>query len=156
MLSSSGSSLNGANVYGEQLAGAKPPSRRQRLGGHLNIGATGGLGDAPGQDHAGGPADDAHLSDHLSTSAHLLSPNNPVGAKAWVEEQLEALLAELVGAVLVALKRMRPWQQPVRDALAQLIGYIERERARIRYQELWYYGLAIGSSAVEGACKHVI
>jgi hypothetical protein len=51
-----------SNVYGEQLAGAKPPSRRQRLGGHLNIGATGGLGDAPRQDHAGGPADDAHLN----------------------------------------------------------------------------------------------
>jgi hypothetical protein len=56
MLSSSGSSLNGANVYGEQLAGAKPPSRRQPLAGHLHIDATGGPGDAPGQDYAGGPA----------------------------------------------------------------------------------------------------
>jgi hypothetical protein len=48
-----------------------------------------------------------------------------------VEEQLDALLAELVGAVLMALKRMRPWQRPVRDALAQLIDYTERKRARI-------------------------
>lgn len=73
-----------------------------------------------------------------------------------MEEQLEALLADRVGAVLGALKPMRPWQQPVHDALAQLISYIERNRARIRYQEPWYYRLAIGSGAGEGACKHVI
>src|SRR5262249_53960797 len=55
-----------------------------------------------------------------------------------------------------ALKRMRPWQKAVRNALAQLIGYVERNRTRIRYQEPWHRGLAIGSGAVEGACQPVI
>jgi len=57
---------------------------------------------------------------------------------------------------LRALKRMRPWKQAVPDSLAQLIGYVERHRTRIRYQEPWDCGLAVGSGAVEGACKHVI
>jgi hypothetical protein len=97
-----------------------------------------------------------HLSEHLYAFAHLLSPNNPVGAKGWVEQKLGALLTDRVGEVLSALKRMRPWKQAICDALAQLIGYVERNRTRIRYQAPWRRGLAVGSGAVEGACKHVI
>ena len=73
-----------------------------------------------------------------------------------MEQKLGALLTDRVGEVLRALKRMRPWKTAIRDALAQLIGYVERNRTRIRYQEPWYSGLAVGSGAVEGACKHVI
>ena len=67
-----------------------------------------------------------------------------------------ALLADRVGAVLSALKRIRPWKKAVRAALAQLLGYVERNRTRIRYQEPWHSGLAVGSGDVEGAYKHVI
>ncbi len=97
-----------------------------------------------------------HLSEHLHAFATFQYPNNPAGAKAWVEQKLGALLTDRVGAVLSALKRMRPWKQTVRKALAQLIGYVERNQTRIRYQEPWHRGLAVGSGAVEGACKHVI
>jgi hypothetical protein len=51
---------------------------------------------------------------------------------------------------------MRPWQKAIHDALAQLIGYVERNRTRIRDQEPWHTGLAVGSGVVEGACKPVI
>ena len=67
-----------------------------------------------------------------------------------------ALLTDRVGQVLGALKRMRPWKKVVRKALAQLIGDVERNRTRIRYQEPWPRGVAVGSGAVEGACKHVM
>jgi hypothetical protein len=97
-----------------------------------------------------------HLSEHLYGFAQLLYPNNPAGAKAWVDQKLGALLTDDVGEVLRALKRMRPWETAFRDALAQLIGYVERNRTRIRYQEPWQCGLAVGSGAVEGACKYVI
>jgi hypothetical protein len=97
-----------------------------------------------------------HLSEHLYGFAQLLYPNNPVGAKAWVDQKLGALLTDRVGEVLRALKYMRPWKTALCDALARLIGYVERNRTRIRYQEPWQCGLAVGSGAVEGACKHVI
>jgi Uncharacterised protein family (UPF0236) len=97
-----------------------------------------------------------HLSEHLYAFANLLYPNNPAGAKAWVDQKLGALLTDRVGEVLRALKRMRPRKKAVRDALAQLIGYVESNRTRIRYQEPWQRALAVGSGAVEGACKHVI
>jgi hypothetical protein len=97
-----------------------------------------------------------HLSEHCYTFAHLLYPNNPAGAKAWVDQKLGALLTDRVGEVLGALKRMRPWENVIRDALAQLIGYVEHNRTRLRYQAPWHSGLAVGSGSVEGACKHVI
>jgi len=96
-----------------------------------------------------------HLSEHLYAFAHLQYPHNPVGAKAWVDQKMGALLTDRVGEVLRAIKGMRPWQQIIREALTQLIGYVERNRTRIRYQEPWHQGVAVGSGAVEGACKHV-
>jgi hypothetical protein len=73
-----------------------------------------------------------------------------------VEAKIGALLTDRVREVLSALKRMRPWKKAICDALAQLIGDVEHNRTRIRYQEPWHSGLAVGSGAVEGACKHVI
>jgi hypothetical protein len=97
-----------------------------------------------------------HLSEHFYAFANLQYPNNPVEAKAWVDQKLGALLMDRIGEVLGALKRMRLWKKGLCDALARLISYVERNRTRIRYQEPWHRGLAVGSGAVEGACKHVI
>ena len=63
-----------------------------------------------------------------------------------------ALLMNRVGEVLNALKRMRPWQTAIHDALAQLIGSVARNRTRSRYQAPWHAGLAVGAGAVEGGC----
>jgi hypothetical protein len=52
--------------------------------------------------------DDYHLSEHLYTFAQLHYPNNPAGAKAGVDQKMGALLRDRVGAILSALKRMRP------------------------------------------------
>jgi hypothetical protein len=54
------------------------------------------------------------------------------------------------------LQWRQPWQTAVRHALAQLIGYIDENRTRIRGQEAWHRGLAVGAGAVEGACRHII
>jgi hypothetical protein len=97
-----------------------------------------------------------HLSEPLDALAHLLYPNNPAGAKAWVDQHMGMLLADRVGAVLGALKRMRPWKKVICDALVQLIGDVEHNRTRIRYQVPWHSGLAVGSGSVEGACTPVI
>jgi hypothetical protein len=96
------------------------------------------------------------LREHLDACATCQSSDNPAGAMAWVEQQLGALRTHRVGAVWGTLKRMRPRHKPVRKALAQLIGDVERNRRRIRYQEPWPHGLAVGAGAVEGACQPVM
>jgi hypothetical protein len=75
---------------------------------------------------------------------------------AGVDQTLGALLTDRVGEVLGALTRRRPWTQAVRKARAQLTGDVERQRTRLRSQAPWPHGLAVGSGAVEGACKPVM
>jgi hypothetical protein len=100
--------------------------------------------------------DDDHLSEHLDAVANLHDPHNPTGATAWVDQHRGALLMHRVGEVLRALERLRPWQKAIHDALAQLIGDVERTRTRIRSRDPWHTGRAVGSGAVEGGCKPVI
>jgi hypothetical protein len=102
------------------------------------------------------PRDDDHRSAPLDPFAQLLYPHNPAGAKIWVEQHMGALLTDRVGDVRRALKRLRPWKKAMRDALAQLLGDVARNRTRSRSQEPWHRGLAVGSGAVEGACTHVM
>jgi len=102
------------------------------------------------------PLDDDHRSAHLDAFAHLHYANHPTGATAWVDQNMGALLMDRVGEVLRALKRLRPWPKAVHDALAQLIGDVERNRTRIRDQEPWDAGRAVGSGAVEGGCTQVM
>jgi hypothetical protein len=63
---------------------------------------------------------------------------------------------DCVRKVLRALKRMRPWPKIGRDALAQLIGDVERKRTRIRSRRPGDGGLAGGSGAGAVACTHGI
>jgi hypothetical protein len=97
-----------------------------------------------------------HRSEHLDAFAQLQYPKNPARAKTWGDQKMGALLTDRVGEVLGALKRTQPWKTAVRQALTQRIGSVERHRTRIRYQEPWPRGLAVGSGSVEGACQHVI
>jgi hypothetical protein len=102
------------------------------------------------------PLDYYPRSAQLDAFANLQSPHDPAEAKAWVDQNMGALLMDRVGEVLSALKRLRPWKQPVCTALAHLLGDIERHRTRSRYQAPWPCGLAVGAGAVEGACNHVM
>jgi hypothetical protein len=100
--------------------------------------------------------DDAHLSAPRDGCAHRLYPNHPAGAKAWVDQQRGARLTARRGDVLGALQRPRLWNTALCNALAQRRGSSARHRTRIRSQAPWQQGLAVGSSAVEGACQHVL
>ena len=64
--------------------------------------------------------DDYHLSEHFYAFAQLIYPNDPAGAKAWVDQQMGALLTDRVGEGLRALQR-RPGKEAVRHTLTQLI-----------------------------------
>jgi hypothetical protein len=98
-----------------------------------------------------------HLSEHLYAVPHLLFPEAPEQAKRWVEGKPAALLTDRMGEVLGALKRLRPQQPPVQEAVTLLIGYVETNRAHLRYQEPWRRGLAVDSGSVAGlvsmSCK---
>jgi hypothetical protein len=97
-----------------------------------------------------------HLSEPLYACANLLYRTTPAQALAWVTPKLNACLTDRVRHMLGALKRMRPRQLAVGEALRQRIGYVENNRARLDNHDARHSDLAVGSRSVEGAWKHVV
>ena len=96
-----------------------------------------------------------HLRGHFFGFASLQWPE-PEQAKRWVDEKIAALLEDRVGDVLGALRRTRGRDSAASKALRDLVRYVRTNRTRIRYEDAYLAGFAIGSGAVEGACKHVV
>ncbi len=96
-----------------------------------------------------------HLREHFFFYASI-QYSDPARAKRWVDTKMDGLLADRVGDVLGGLKRTRPRNAAARKALDDLVRYVETNQSRIRYQDAWLSGFAIGSGAVEGACKHLV
>lgn len=96
-----------------------------------------------------------HLRQHLYAFANEEFAD-PCRAKAWVDTKMDALLEDRVGDVLGGLKRTKCRRRAARKALDDLVRYIETNRRRIGYREPWRAGLAVGSGAAEGTCKHLI
>jgi hypothetical protein len=99
--------------------------------------------------------DTYHLKEHLYEFANLRY-KDPCRAEAWVQMKVEALRENRAGAVLGGLKKMKSRKKIARETLRGLIVYVQNNKDRIRYQEPWETGLAVGSGSVEGACKHLV
>ena len=78
---------------------------------------------------------------------------------AWVRADLEPLLAGQTDAVLTALKAEA--NDPTctatqRQAVRRTIGYYQRNRPYMRYDEYLARGWPIGTGVIEGACGHLV
>jgi hypothetical protein len=98
-----------------------------------------------------------HPAERLTGLARLLHPQDEADAEdqaRWWRQ----LLKEEGGAVLAAV--LREWDWPRRpglsEAVADLVGYLERQAHRMEYPEYLARGWCIGSGAIESACKTVV
>jgi hypothetical protein len=98
-----------------------------------------------------------HPAERLTGLARLLHPQD----EAHAEDQARwwrQLLKEEGGAVLAAV--LSEWDWPRRpglsEAVADLVGYLERQAHRMEYPEYLARGWCIGSGAIESACKTVV
>jgi hypothetical protein len=98
-----------------------------------------------------------HPAEKLTGLARLLHPQDEERA----EEQARAwcqLMKDEGGALLAAV--LREWDWPKRAgvaaAVAEVVGYLERQAHRMEYPEYLAKGWCIGSGAVESACKTVV
>lgn len=79
--------------------------------------------------------------------------------EAFVTARLRMLLEGKVGGVIKGLKQMGTQQGLAGEkkrALAKVVGYLERNRAHMQYDQYLRAGYPIGSGVIEGACRHVI
>ena len=80
-------------------------------------------------------------------------------AHQWVEKELRMLLEGKVGFVVGGLRQMmtkRDLKGTRGKAVREVVGYFDRNRSRMRYDEYLAAGYPIGSGVVEGACRHLV
>jgi hypothetical protein len=97
--------------------------------------------------------------ERLWQAAHCFHPEGSEEAKAFVTERLLRLLRGQVGYVIGGLKQMGTKQGLAgsrRGQLTAVIGYLERNRRFMRYDEYLAAGYPIGSGVAEGACRHLV
>jgi hypothetical protein len=80
-------------------------------------------------------------------------------AEQWVEDRLRMLLDGKVGYVVGGLRQTltkRKLRGSGRKTVREVIGYFDRNRSRMRYDEYLAAGYPIGSGVIEGACRHLV
>jgi hypothetical protein len=98
-----------------------------------------------------------HPAERLTGLARRLHPQDEADAEDQARRWRQ-LLKEEGGAVLAAV--LSEWDWPRRpglsEAVADLVGYLERQAHRMEYPEYLARGWCIGSGAIESACKTVV
>jgi len=100
-----------------------------------------------------------HALEKLWRAAYCFYAEGTPESEAWVRKQALRLLQGRVGQVVKGIRQSatkRRVSQAKREALAKVVGYLWRNRGRMRYDAYLREGLPIASGAVEGACKHLV
>ena len=118
-------------------------AREQYLGGHRTVGVL----------------DLLHVTPRLWKAAHVFHPEKSPEAEALVREWLVRVLRGQVAGVIHGLRVMggrRALTSAKRKALREVCSYLEKNAARMRYDEYLAAGYPIASGAIEGACRHLV
>ena len=102
-----------------------------------------------------------HVMERLWKVAWCLFEEKTQKARAerWVEDRLRMLLDGKVGLVIGGLRQTltkRKLKGSRRKTVREVIGYFDRNRGRMRYDEYLAAGYPIGSGVIEGACRHLV
>jgi hypothetical protein len=118
-------------------------AREQYLGGHRTVGIL----------------DLLHVTPRLWKAAHVFHPEKSPEAEALVREWLLRVLRGQGVSVIHGLRVMggrRRLTAAKRKALREVCSYLEKNQARMRYDEYLAAGYPIASGAIEGACRHLV
>ena len=92
-----------------------------------------------------------HAKQHLWDVAKAIYGPGTDMAERWAGRRCDELDDGRIGALLRALRR-----HDGRDEARRCIGYIRRNRHRMRYSAFRAMGLCVASGVLEAGCKHVV
>jgi len=100
-----------------------------------------------------------HVTPRLWKAAHVFHPEKSAEAEALVREWLLRVLRGQVAGVIHGL-RVRGGRRALtaakRQALREVCSYLEKNQARMRYDEYLAAGYPVASGVIEGACRHLV
>jgi hypothetical protein len=104
-----------------------------------------------------------HVEERLWKVARVLYSPDAARVEAWVEDQRERLYTGQARELVTALKTLKltlsaraKRDASKREALSELIGYMQKRLAMMAYQALMEADLVIASGIVEGAARYVV
>ena len=100
-----------------------------------------------------------HVMERLWNAAYCFHRERSSEAEQFVTQRLRMLLEGKVGAMIGGLRRMQTRRRLTGErarSLSAVIGYLENNRAHMKYDEYLAAGYPIGSGVAEGACRHVV
>ncbi|MBW2736480.1 MAG: ISKra4 family transposase [Deltaproteobacteria bacterium] len=96
-----------------------------------------------------------HVKRRIFEVAHAVFGEHTREARAWAEVQGDRIEAGNITHVIEALSFLAPRRAQTRKLIADLKGYLDNNRDRMKYPEYRRRGLRISSAAVESANFHV-
>ncbi len=97
-----------------------------------------------------------HAREHYWNVGKLYFGNDKKGLNKWTEERRKELDNGDVEIVIKAIKEFSPSTEHEKDIYEREIGYFEKNKDRMRYNEFRRQGLFVGSGVLEAGCKTVI
>jgi hypothetical protein len=100
-----------------------------------------------------------HVTGYRWEAVHLFLPSGSTLASTLMKVLVHAVLDGVGPGVILWLQDLaEQGQLPAasRTRLAQIHGYFDRHRDRIRYHEYLAAGYPIASGVIEGACRHAV
>lgn len=74
----------------------------------------------------------------------------------WARARIAELKLGDINALIANLRQRRPKRAAARDAVEELIGYLDKNRSRTSYAEYRAQGLTVGSGTIESGIKNVV
>lgn len=96
-----------------------------------------------------------HATEHLAVVAAARFPD-PAARERWLTEMRHELRHIGPWRVIREVECWRPTTEAGRQVRREELGYLRRNRERMHYPTYVREGFAIGTGAVEGACKNVV
>lgn len=102
-----------------------------------------------------------HVMEYVWKAAHCFHAEASAEARRFVNDRLKRILEGDVGRVVGGLRQMRSragrkLSKAKRETLDTVIGYLDRNRNYMKYDEYLAAGYPIASGVVEGACRHLV
>lgn len=97
-----------------------------------------------------------HASEYYWKVARAVLGNNPKEMNHWAEKRRKELNGGDVYGVIQAIQKLSPSTEHEKEICEKAIGYFQKNKERMKYDEFRRQGLFVGSGVVEAGCRTVI
>ena len=97
-----------------------------------------------------------HAREHYWNAARVAFVFDKAKIKSWTDKRRKELDQGKVEEVIEAIRQLSPSTEDGKEVFEREVGYFEKNKDRMRYNDFRKQGLFVGSGVVEAGCRTVI